>query len=183
MQMWLWGETCAQSGAMARQRRVRRRGRMPAGGDGRRCGRQMWLPGCGPPAEDRASLAAVIAERVPAGATLIDIARDLGIASDVCGAIARDLGLRYKFRPVRPEEIAAVRRCAEEGMSVRATAAAVGISKSEVHRIMAEDRERVIIDAGSFRPRSVAPYRCPRHGRVTISPCTACEALAAMGRL
>ncbi len=118
------------------------------------------------------------------GRTVLAISRELGVSKERVIAIARGEECRYKYQHL-DDDLAerVVHLVTSEEMPVRVAAATAGVSKSTVGRCVQRHRRRLLADAGNFRPISVPPYRCPRHGKVTISPCPACEAMAAAGLL
>ena len=60
-----------------------------------------------------------------------------------------------------------------------AAANATGISRSAAHRIIQSRRNRIVDAVDKVGFESVAVYRCPEHGKVNMSPCPACLAVAA----
>jgi lambda repressor-like predicted transcriptional regulator len=148
---------------------------------------QAWLPGFGDPVEEiggEESLIEMILEKLVSEHSLTAISRATGISLKRLIKVCRSNGVRYPYQQATPEQIAAaIRAVLTHGLSIRAASGEVGISKSSVHRYVSRRRRRIVRKAGAFQPVSVAPYRCPRHGVMAMSPCPACEALAASGRL
>jgi AraC-like DNA-binding protein len=136
-------------------------------------------------AEREAFLIRLICSRLETGKhTLSDIARETGVSIKRLLDVCNNNGIRYPYRQTTNREFAAaVSAVVERGLTVRAAAKELGLSKSTVHRCVASRRRKITRKAGAFQPVLVEPYRCPRHGRVNLKPCPACAALQAAGRL
>ena len=118
----------------------------------------------------------MLADRVRSGHTLIEISRTTRINKKVLAALARHAKIRYKHQhPSRQQMKAAVDAVVKEGMTFRAAAVAVGMSRSAVHRLVQRARARVVDSAGPLKVEQ-REWRCPVHGRLKVWPCVACAA-------
>lgn len=143
---------------------------------------QEYLPGFSDPVEEigEANLIELIERRLPVERSLTGISRATGISLKRLMRVCRYYGVRYPYQQATDEQIsAAISSVLVVGRTVRDTAAAVGISKSSVHRFVSRRRKKEIRRAGDFQPKTVPAYRCPQHGMVTLSPCPACAAMGA----
>lgn len=128
-------------------------------------------------------LIAVICNALNDNHCLSHIARATGIPLKRLMNLCNANGLSYPYKQATPRQIAeAVAAVVERGLTVRAAAKEVGISKSSVHRHVATRRRQIVRKSGDFQPKQVEPYRCPRHGRMILKPCPACAALEAAAR-
>lgn len=92
--------------------------------------------------------------------------------------------IRYPNRHATDCEIElAIEAVLIKGLTFTDAARSVGISRSAVHRYVQKRRNAVVNRGMKFLPMVVGAYRCPRHGWMTISPCVACESLAARGEI
>lgn len=129
-------------------------------------------------------VAEAILERLPTDRYLSRMVKPLGVPLPRLIAVCRRHGIRYPNRHASDDEIARAIRCVTiDGMTMSAAAATVGISRSAVHRYVCQRRRAYSTQGLSFVPLDVAPYRCPRHGIVRVSPCIACEVLDRSGKL
>lgn len=120
----------------------------------------------------------MLAERVRRGHTLIEISRSTKIAKKVLAALARHAKIRYKHQhPTAEQQKAAVKAVVVEGLTFRAAATKVGMSRSAVHRLVQRQRNKQIDSAGAFKVET-RHWRCPIHGALTVYPCVACAAVA-----
>lgn len=120
----------------------------------------------------------MLAERVRRGHTLIEISRSTRIAKKLLAALARHAKIRYKHQhPTAEQQKAAVRAVVVEGLTFRAAATQVGMSRSAVHRLVQRQRNKQVDSAGDFRVEA-RHWRCPIHGKITVYPCVACAAIA-----
>lgn len=112
--------------------------------------------------------------------TISQIARETGRPRQTLLEIAHRFNLDYPNRPATDEQRDAVVHAFNEiGLTMRQAAAVAGISKSAACRIVIAYRNTQIDDEeNTFHPVPVTPYRCEHHGRMTVSPCPACEAIA-----
>jgi transposase-like protein len=83
-----------------------------------------------------------------------------------------------RTQKVTPEDREAILNAGRE--SVRAIAARFGYSKTTIHRIRTSgfDTAEIDEDADEIKIGYIETvWRCPEHGRVTVSPCPICAAL------
>ncbi len=126
----------------------------------------------------------MICNRLNARQNLSEVSRDTGISLKKLLNVCNKNGLRYPYKQATAREIAAaVSAVVDKGLTIRAAARELGISKSSVHRHVKRRRRQIVRKSGDFQPKQVEPYRCPQHGRVNLKPCPACAALEAAGRL
>lgn len=93
---------------------------------------------------------------------------------------ARRHGIRSrKCHRTTAEQQLAIAAVESGGMNIRAAAAATGVSRSAVHRLVKSRRDAMVAAVDDVGFAYVAVYRCPEHGKITISPCPACTAVAA----
>ncbi len=134
----------------------------------------------------------MIRARTARGESLERIARTSRIPYSRVRMLAREAGIRYKHQRPTPEQIrSAIKAVRDEGCTFRAAGAKFDMSRTAVHRYVAQRRQQSIDSAGDVRfedgaksfSRHKRSWRCPEHGRVTVWPCVMCAALKAKSNL
>ena len=123
-------------------------------------------------------IASIISVRSQERVSIADVAKELGLRRSLAVAIARKVGVKYKHkRPNNRDVAAAVRAVERDGLTSRAAARAVGISRSAVSRYVVGRRKSVVNSSGGIRFEQKQEF-CPIHGKLSVSPCVACAARA-----
>jgi hypothetical protein len=140
--------------------------------------------------EERA-ITRMIAVRSKRGESLERIARTSRIPYARCRRLAQLSQIRYKHRRPSPEQIrGAIQAVRDQGATFRQAAQQYQMSRTAVHRYVSARRRAAIDSAGDVQfvegnrlfSRHKRSWHCPEHGRVTVWPCVACQALAVKGK-
>lgn len=114
---------------------------------------------------------------------LVTVAAELGISRDRAIEIARDNGIKYKHqRPPNSAIASAVDAVVRDGLTIRAAARSVGISRSAVNRYVVRRRQSAANKVAGIE-FSRQQSHCRIHGRVNFWPCVACAAIDAKAKV